>query len=879
MNSPTGINSLVAVLDERREQLRNEGLFLLRRLVKGHTEIQKRVAFENAFEKVLAIVEEEGGLEGTVVTTDCFVLLHNLLSGNTSNQNWFRETGFFKSITELLQKIDKEKPLSPASIRNLISILDLVRLFVPRTSKSKTVNQKAFLKSGLVTQVIGLAFSTSISSQIRAHALLMLADVIHNNAEVQDYFAKASSIVAQSRNQENGDKQQGSKDDHDVSALFEILVTDEQDAFEMRYAATLCLQSFVSGDHERKHGVVQSILDGYLQSDTNNLLDAVLEPASLEDQYQAWFACCSLLQLTHEDDIARQILTDLTIGDAEAGEEEVSLIQNISANLVTALQTRKFRSAIAYAMLLTSWLYESQDNVSDFLEESSTLQSLITNLQSDENDSMIKGVCATMLSICYAYDFAESTAVNRVDLHNILVRVGRESIVDAIVKFSSLDAFRLNASGPSTLYTEQLLDDTYTEFFRDNYGLIRKAVDAPPHPVRSGKEVKREAEAENLEEIIADLEDELETKSSGLEEAIIIIKTRQEEVQRLREEVKYVNEKQLKESTRAKGEISSLQAENEALRKEATSTSNSIDKSAYENSLLHANLEKTQKELENAKEDRLAVQSKCETLEAEVQSEASKRSFLEKELSALQGVGNVAGDKLEETRKELAQAKLDLEKAIQERDSYQTQISQLHSELAASRKEQKDVEADATLARTRARDMSTELSGARQEAESVAKAHSKEVTGFQEELASLRAEILESATKHKEALLKLEQDRTKDDSAIDTLSQQHKEVLEDMQARVSTLEKDLSTEKEKTSTLEAQYKRTKELAAKALKAKQMPSSADEKSSLAESKLKAEIESLKNEKGDLQKQLEQAQADLMLLLEGDGAEDDATGEAA
>jgi hypothetical protein len=44
------------------------------------------VAFENAFERVLNIVEEEGAADGDIIVQDCFQLIHNLLRYNISNQ-------------------------------------------------------------------------------------------------------------------------------------------------------------------------------------------------------------------------------------------------------------------------------------------------------------------------------------------------------------------------------------------------------------------------------------------------------------------------------------------------------------------------------------------------------------------------------------------------------------------------------------------------------------------------------------------------------------------------------------------------------------------------------------------------------------------------
>ena len=55
-------------------------------LTKDNADIQKIVAFENAFERLLAIIYEEGQSDGGIVVSDCVNLMLNLLRGNASNQ-------------------------------------------------------------------------------------------------------------------------------------------------------------------------------------------------------------------------------------------------------------------------------------------------------------------------------------------------------------------------------------------------------------------------------------------------------------------------------------------------------------------------------------------------------------------------------------------------------------------------------------------------------------------------------------------------------------------------------------------------------------------------------------------------------------------------
>lgn len=86
LTSPMGVSRLMDLLSDNREVVRNEGLLLLCDLTTGNADIQKIIAFENAFEKLLQIIYQEDACEGDVVVQDCFHLMQSLLEDNVSNQ-------------------------------------------------------------------------------------------------------------------------------------------------------------------------------------------------------------------------------------------------------------------------------------------------------------------------------------------------------------------------------------------------------------------------------------------------------------------------------------------------------------------------------------------------------------------------------------------------------------------------------------------------------------------------------------------------------------------------------------------------------------------------------------------------------------------------
>ncbi|XP_059645816.1 golgin candidate 6-like isoform X2 [Cornus florida] len=81
------------------------GITRLMDMLMDREEIQKIVVFEGTFDKILGIVNEEGGSEGGVVVQDCLELLNNLLCNNASNQVLLRETLGFDSILRTIFSI------------------------------------------------------------------------------------------------------------------------------------------------------------------------------------------------------------------------------------------------------------------------------------------------------------------------------------------------------------------------------------------------------------------------------------------------------------------------------------------------------------------------------------------------------------------------------------------------------------------------------------------------------------------------------------------------------------------------------------------------------------------------------------------------------
>lgn len=123
------------------------------------------------------MIDAEGGLtQGGITVQDCLSLLANLLRLNMSNQSYFRETGWVKKLANLLSEAIREQDSQdgisewaiPQRDKNVWGLLAVLRLFLLRGSLGTHANQVSFWQSGVLVQVLDVAFRPSFDVPIRA---------------------------------------------------------------------------------------------------------------------------------------------------------------------------------------------------------------------------------------------------------------------------------------------------------------------------------------------------------------------------------------------------------------------------------------------------------------------------------------------------------------------------------------------------------------------------------------------------------------------------------------------------------------------------------------------------------------------------------------
>jgi hypothetical protein len=264
--------------------------------------------------------------------------------------------------------------------------------------------------------------------------------------------------------------------------------------FDARLAACECIKAYFYNHPIIRQYFLRRAIEGHTSGadETANVLSTLLRTSSetnSTDPYRYWLAAVIIYHLIWEDGEAKTLAMGVSEGDASTGEEVVTCIQTLAANLIDAIQRNSDdRIQVGYLMLLCGWLFEDPDAVNDFLGEGSTVQSLIQVVMQGERDNVIvQGLCALLLGIVYEFSTKDSP-VSRKTLQQILAtRMGRDQYIDRLAKLRKHPFLRdfevlpqKLGSGTSAGLPDVYFDKTFVDFLKDNYSRLLRAIDRDP---------------------------------------------------------------------------------------------------------------------------------------------------------------------------------------------------------------------------------------------------------------------------------------------------------------------------------------------------------------------------------------------------------------
>ncbi|KAF2130623.1 hypothetical protein P153DRAFT_338621 [Dothidotthia symphoricarpi CBS 119687] len=503
--APLGTSRLVAMLDDPREAVRNESLVVLTDLARSSSDLQKLFVFEDAFTKIFNMIQADGGLtQGAIVVQDCLKLLASLVRFNASNQTNFREMGNGARLAALLPGAKKQKKsragpeeeddwVSPQSDKNIWGLLAIMRMFLVKGAVGTLQNQDAFQKHGLVRQLLSIAFDPATAMPIKIEALNTCADMIRGNTRLQEGFAQEQvrPMVEPATNGVSSPKSVATV--YVIEALLNLVLTPApNDMFDVRTAACDCIKAYFYNHMLVREHFLNRAVGGHEEGDeTANALSILMagpQASQSSDPYTTWFAATMIFHLIFDDLQAKHTLMQVKEGDAESGEEVVTCIQTLTANLIASLQLGEDeRISIAYLMLLSGWLFEDAAAVNDFLGEASSLQSLVQAALTPGDDKVVtRGLCAALLGIIYEFSTKDSPVPRR-DLQPVLIsKLGREKYLNAITELRhhplvrDFEVLPRNGGGGGSL-PEVFLEEGFVDFLKDNFSRLSRAIDRNPN--------------------------------------------------------------------------------------------------------------------------------------------------------------------------------------------------------------------------------------------------------------------------------------------------------------------------------------------------------------------------------------------------------------
>lgn len=741
INIPLAVSTIVSVLGDPNDPIRNECILLLMALVNNNFNIQKLVAFENTFERIFDIIEEEGGIRGSILVQDCMTLLTNMLTYNASNQKFFLETDCVPKLARLiaepiedsLQNLADENgnpiPSPPLvwteqRLQNMNIALGICRSFVDPENQLLAANQAKLHSSGIFYSILRLVFSPAMENHVRHIALQVTGDIISNNAALQLEFSHIDvpyvdpSLPLQVQNYSNAIPAP-------LALLNWALLVNSVHTFEIRLAAMYCLNCFFAGNDDAK----MAFLHDQIKASKNPLYYEELQKESTDDHeedgkeappkipvdpqakstpyaniittltiydldikinpYKAWFSAMTLVNLIYDSPSVRDLARLVRIGDKELGEEEMSLISAISNMLVANLENTDPRIAVGYVVLLTLWFYEDFDAVNDFLEDQTVLKSLLGFLskQSSDASEIVLGSCALLVGTCYEFSTSTSPCTRSSVYELITKAIGRDNYLLKIKQFREIPSIK-HFDSEASLYEKDATGLPMLFFIREYVDLVRDNF------YRFKTSLARGPEFEPRTRISFEIFEELENKNAELRKSILEIKQNAEEHetelnQKIEESrTEFVQTNEMLEKCKEELEQYKVAGKDHSEKIEALAnklTQLEADKEKFEKSSEYCNSEYLKLSKKSSSSEELLNKTKAKLADAEAAKKKAEDGInkMSRELFQLSKQKDEADNKSKALSKEVDALKLQLAKTQQELELAKSGAQKIVDDLKA----------------------------------------------------------------------------------------------------------------------------------------------------------------------------------------------------
>lgn len=466
--SPMGVSKLMDLLVEQREVIRNDALLLLINLTKANANIQKIVAFENAFDKLFEVIKEEGFADGGIVVEDCLLLMLNLLKNNTSNINFFKEGSFIQRLAPMFVIPENIEDIgwSPQKVSNFHCVLQVIRTLVSPGNPVQITSscQKALRNANLLEALSNILMASGVPADILTETINTVAEVIRGNLMNQEYFA---SVMAPSNPPRPA-----------IVVLLMSMVNEKQ-PFTLRCSVLYCFECFLYKNEIGQAQVVQTLLPSTTGSSSLTTGQLLCSGLFNTDPLSSWFSAVALSHTLIENPAQKEQLLRVLLATT-VGAQPVSLLHQCALYLQ---QTNKLQAKIGLLMLLAMWMSHCPPAVQIFLNVPGAMAFLTAQTSAseyDNNEELLQGLCAFVMGLCVAFNDNTVQNYSKENLSQLIEkRVGIETYVLKLGEISRHEVYAKAAKQPQIKAqhsSELLLEYEFCKLFKAMESVIIKAL-------------------------------------------------------------------------------------------------------------------------------------------------------------------------------------------------------------------------------------------------------------------------------------------------------------------------------------------------------------------------------------------------------------------
>ncbi|KPP75845.1 general vesicular transport factor p115-like, partial [Scleropages formosus] len=540
-----GVKLLTALLKNQCAQVQGIilGLLLLQQLTKGNAAIQKIVAFENAFERLLDIITEEGTSDGGIVVEDCLLLLLNLLKNNSSNQNFFKEGSYIQRMRPWFEVGDDNSGWSAQKVTNLHLMLQLVRVLVsPVNSPGATSScQKSMYQCGLLQQLCTILMATGVPADILTETINTVSEVIRGSQVNQDYFASVNAP---------------SNPPRPAIVVLLMSMVNERQPFVLRCAVLYCFQCFLYKNQKGQGEIVATLLPSTIDANSISAGQLLCGGLFSADSLSNWCAAVALAHALQDNPTQKEQLLRVQLATS-LGNPPVSLLQQCTNILSQGdkidRRGSKVQTRVGLLMLLCTWIsscpiavthfLHNQDNVpfvSFLYSEQTGLPAPQLTAQISENlgedERLVQGLCALLLGICIYYNDNSLENYTKEKLKQLIERrIGKENFVEKLGFITKHELYSRAAQKPQPSFSspeQMLFDHEFTKLVKELEGVITKTVHKSSEEEKKEEEVKKTLEQhDSIVTQYKELIREQDTEIKELKEKVSALTSQNEQMQ------------------------------------------------------------------------------------------------------------------------------------------------------------------------------------------------------------------------------------------------------------------------------------------------------------------------------------------------------------